>query len=177
MKEQICTHKQLTLKHRLTTLLYTWKYTDNLDWLLRLNFIAFQQIIALKHKAVKRASKWQFRKRHEHFLQFVCSRGQINNLLHFQRESELWMKSKIEMLQASQARKLTAAECASRVRSDLETGTAKLQTKTEKKWFLGLRERDIDERRNLYGDNELKPPEPTPLYMRYLAQFKVRVKN
>ena len=56
-------------------------------------------------------------------------------MLHFQRESELWMKSKIEMLQASQARKLTAAECASRVRSDLETGTAELQAKTEKTLF------------------------------------------
>ena len=61
------------------------------------------------------------------------------------------------MIPATQARQLTASECSVRLRSDLESG---------------LSERDVAERRALYGDNELKPPEPTPLYMRYLAQFK-----
>jgi len=61
------------------------------------------------------------------------------------------------MIHAAQARQLTSDECASRLRSDL---------------IGGLRERDVAERRALYGDNELKGVEPDPLYKRYLAQFK-----
>ena len=64
----------------------------------------------------------------------------------------------IEMLRAHQASSLTREEVASRLGTETENG---------------LRERDVDERRRNYGDNELKPPPPTPLYMRYLAQFKV----
>ena len=61
------------------------------------------------------------------------------------------------MIHAAQARQLTPDECASRLRSDL---------------VGGLRERDVEERRALYGNNELKGAEPDPLYKRYLAQFK-----
>ena len=53
-------------------------------------------------------------------------------------------------------------------RSDPSEVTKKLGTSAER----GLSSVQVTEKRRLYGSNELKPPQPPPIWKRYLSQFK-----
>ena len=66
-------------------------------------------------------------------------------------------ESKFEMLPASHATRLSIEECETRLGTEIETG---------------LKPNNVIERRRLYGKNELTPPQPEPLWKRYLQQFK-----
>jgi magnesium-transporting ATPase (P-type) len=63
-----------------------------------------------------------------------------------------------EMLSASQASGLTVEECKTKLYTNVE---------------IGLSINQVNERRRLYGKNELIPPKQDPIWKRYLAQFKV----
>lgn len=62
-----------------------------------------------------------------------------------------------EMLSASQASGLTVEECKTKLYTNVE---------------IGLSINQVNERRRLYGKNELIPPKQDPIWKRYLAQFK-----